>query len=124
QSAGTTGAHGSMTKSWNMANAARNGLMAALLAEKGFTSTGEALEGERGFTRVFARRRDLDEIVRGLGATWELALNAYKPYPCGIVAHPVIDGCLSLRDDATGAIERIELRVHPLVKMLMGNATP
>jgi 2-methylcitrate dehydratase PrpD len=30
QAAGTTGAHGSMTKSWNMANAARNGLMAAL----------------------------------------------------------------------------------------------
>ncbi|HEV7803137.1 MAG TPA: MmgE/PrpD family protein, partial [Burkholderiales bacterium] len=39
QAAGTTGAHGSMTKSWNMANAARNGLVAALLAAKNFTST-------------------------------------------------------------------------------------
>jgi 2-methylcitrate dehydratase PrpD len=67
QAAGTTGAHGSMTKSWNMANAARNGLMAALLAANGFTSTGQALEGERGFTRVFAQRRDLDEITDGLG---------------------------------------------------------
>ena len=127
QSAGTTGAHGSMTKSWNMANAARNGLMAALLAARGFTSTEEALEGERGFTRVFAQRRDIDEIVRGLGDTWELARNAYKPYPCGIVAHPVIDGCLSLRAEARAtpdAVERIELRVHPLVKMLMGNAAP
>ncbi|HEX9464900.1 MAG TPA: MmgE/PrpD family protein [Alphaproteobacteria bacterium] len=127
QAAGTTGGHGSMTKSWNMANAARNGLAAALLAAKGFTSTEQGLEGERGFTRVFAQRRDLDEIVRGLGATWELAQNTYKPYPCGIVAHPVIDGCLALRDEARvapDAVERIELRVHPLVRMLMGNAAP
>jgi 2-methylcitrate dehydratase PrpD len=127
QAAGTTGAHGSMTKSWNMANAARNGLMAALLAARGFTSTEEALEGERGFTRVFAQRRDLDEITCGLGETWELAQNAYKPYPCGIVAHPVIDACLALRDDAKvalDAVERIELHVHPLVRMLMGNAAP
>jgi len=127
QAAGTTGAHGTMTKSWNMANAARNGLMAALLAAKGFTSTEAALEGERGFTQVFARRRDLDEIVRGLGRTWELGRNAYKPYPCGIVAHPAIDGCLALRDDPRArpdAVERIELRVHPLVPMLMGNPAP
>jgi 2-methylcitrate dehydratase PrpD len=127
QAAGTTGAHGSMTKSWNMANAARNGLMAALLAARGFTSTEEGLEGERGFTRVFAQRRDLDEIIRGLGETWELAQNAYKPYPCGIVAHPVIDACLVLRDDARvvlDAVERMELRVHALVPKLMGNAVP
>jgi 2-methylcitrate dehydratase PrpD len=127
QAAGTTGAHGSMTKSWNMANAARNGLMAALLAARGFTSTEQGLEGERGFTRVFAQRRDLDEITHGLGETWELAHNAYKPYPCGIVSHPVIDACLALRDEARiapDAIARIELRVHPLVRMLMGNAAP
>ncbi|MDB5867606.1 MAG: MmgE/PrpD family protein [Betaproteobacteria bacterium] len=125
--AGTTSAHGSMTKSWNMANAARNGLMAALLAAKGFTSTEQGLEGDRGFARMYAQRCDLDEIVRGLGDTWELAQNAYKPYPCGIVAHPVIDACLALRDEpgaAPDAVERIELRVHPLVRMLMGNAAP
>jgi len=127
QAAGTTGAHGSMNKSWNMANAARNGLMAALLAAKGFTSTEQALEGERGFVRVFAQRHDLDEIVRGLGKTWELGQNTYKPYPCGIVAHPFIDGCLALRRESSVApdeVEHIELRVHPLVRMLMGNAAP
>jgi 2-methylcitrate dehydratase PrpD len=132
QASGTTGAHGSMTKSWNMANAARNGLVAALLAEKGFTSTEQALEAERGgFTRVFAQRRDLDEIVRGLGETWELAQNTYKPYPCGIVGHPVIDACLEVRKEARDkacaapeAIERIEVRAHPLVRLMMGNAAP
>jgi 2-methylcitrate dehydratase PrpD len=124
---GTTGAHGSMTKSWNMANAARNGLTAALLAAKGFTSTEQGLEGERGFARVFSRRHDPAELVRGLGESWELAQNAYKPYPCGIVSHPVIDACLVLRGDqraSPDAIERIELDVHPLVRTLMGNAAP
>jgi 2-methylcitrate dehydratase PrpD len=132
QASGTTGAHGSMTKSWNMANAARSGLVAALLAEKGFTSTEQALEAERGgFTRVFAQRRDLDEIVRGLGETWELAQNTYKPYPCGIVGHPVIDACLEVRKEARDkacaapeAIERIEVRAHALVRLMMGNAAP
>jgi 2-methylcitrate dehydratase PrpD len=127
QAAGTTGAHGSMTKSWNMANAARNGLMAALLAARGFTSTEQGLEGERGFARVFAQRRDFNEIVRALGETWELAQNTYKPYPCGIVAHPVIDGCLALRGEAriaADAVAGIAIRVHPLVRMLMGNAAP
>jgi 2-methylcitrate dehydratase PrpD len=125
--AGTLNALGSMTKSWNMANAARNGLVAALLAAKGFTSTARALEGERGFAAIFSPRADLDEIVRGLGETWELAQNTYKPYPCGIVAHPVIDACLALREEAqvaADAIESVELRVHPLVRTLMGNAAP
>lgn len=127
QASGLTGAHGSMTKSWNMANAARNGVIAALLAEQGFTSTEAGLEGERGFTHVLAARRDLDEIVRGLGATWELSLNTYKPYPCGVVAHPVIDGCLALRENLRRPVDdivAIQLRVNPLVRLLMGNATP
>src|SRR5690606_40393403 len=42
--AGTSGAHGSMNKSWNMAHAARCGLLSALLASKGFTSTEQAIE--------------------------------------------------------------------------------
>ncbi|HEX4329519.1 MAG TPA: MmgE/PrpD family protein [Burkholderiales bacterium] len=126
QAAGTTGAHGSMSKSWNMAGAARNGLLSALLASKGYTSTEQALEGERGFMRVLAQRRDLDEVTRGLGQSWELAQNTYKPYPCGIVGHPIIDGCLELRAEGMTAdvIETIELRVHPLVRMLMGNPDP
>ncbi|MDB5803896.1 MAG: MmgE/PrpD family protein [Betaproteobacteria bacterium] len=126
QAAGTTGAHGSMSKSWNMAGAARNGLLSALLAAKGYTSTEQALEGARGFTQVLAKRRDLDEITRGLGQSWELAQNTYKPYPCGIVGHPIIDGGLELHVEKVGAdaIESIELRVHPLVQMLMGNPAP
>ena len=127
QAAGLTAVHGSMSKCFNMGHAARNGLTAALLAQKGFTSSERGIEAPRGFAHVLSPRCDLNAIVDGLGHRWELLENAYKPYPCGIVGHPIIDGCLELRSAhgiAPDAIERIELRVHPLVMELMGNPAP
>lgn len=127
QASGLTAMLGSMTKCYNMGHAARNGLTAALLAAKNFTSSARALEAPRGFAHVLSSRCDLNAIVEQLGATWELAHNAYKPFPCGIVVHPVIDACLQLRNEqriSPDAIERVELRVNPLVLKLTANADP
>ena len=127
QASGLTSMLGSMSKPYNMGHAARNGLTAALLAQKSFTSSERGIEAPRGFAHVLSTRCDLNAIVDGLGSRWELLQNAYKPYPCGIVVHPFIDACLELRSEhafAPDAIERIELRVHPLVLRLTGNATP
>jgi 2-methylcitrate dehydratase PrpD len=127
QASGLTSMLGSMSKPYNMGHAARNGLTAALLAQKNFTSSERGIEAPRGFAHVLSSRCDLNAIVDGLGGSWELMQNAYKPYPCGIVVHPFIDACLELRSEhsiAPEAIERIELRVHPLVIRLTGNATP
>ncbi len=127
QSSGLSEMLGSMSKPYNMGHAARNGLLAALLAAKNFTSSERGIEAPRGFAHVLSPSCDLDAITGGLGASWELAQNAYKPYPCGIVVHPVIDACLQLRGEhaiAPDSIERIETRVHPLVLKLTGNATP
>jgi 2-methylcitrate dehydratase PrpD len=101
--------------------------MAALLARQGFTSSERALEAPRGFAHVLSPRCDLDSITTGLGTTWELTQNAYKPYPCGIVVHPIIDACLELRNKhgiVHDAIASIDLRVHPLVLTLTGNPAP
>ena len=118
---------GTMCKSYNMGHAARNGLQSALLAERGFTSAARALEGACGFLNVLASRRDIEAITHDLGAHWELMANAYKPYPCGIVIHPVLDACIDLRAahrfDATH-IARIEIGVNPLAVTLCGNAAP
>lgn len=127
QSSGLTAMLGSMTKPYNMGHAARNGLTAALLARKNFTSSERGIEAPRGFAHVLSSRCDLNLIVDKLGETWELMENAYKPYPCGIVVHPIIDGCLELRaahSIAPDDIERIEVRVHPLVMKLTGNPIP
>ena len=127
EASGLTEMLGSMCKSYNMGHAARSGLVAALLARRNFTSSGRAIEAPRGFAPVLARNANLERIVDRLGDTWELSWNAYKPYPCGIVLHAAIDGCLELRREhalTSHDVERVELRMHPLALQLAGKAAP
>jgi 2-methylcitrate dehydratase PrpD len=46
-------------------------------------------------------------LLGGLGKSWEIAKNTYKPYPAGIVFHAVIDACFKLRAQLGGAIDDI-----------------
>ena len=118
---------GSMTKSFHPGRAAQNGLTAALLAARNFTSTEVGLEGKSGWANVLSTTRNYTEITSNLGGSYEIALNTYKPFACGIVIHPAIDACIQLRNQHTLAaadIERIDLSVHPLVLELTGKKTP
>lgn len=127
QAAGLREGFGSMCKSLNPGRAAQNGLTAALLAAQGFTSTPTGIEGRRGFAHVLGDAPDLEAIVEGLGSRYELLANTYKPFPCGIVIHPLIDGCITLatRQDIRSAdIAQIELRVNPLVVELTSRTSP
>ena len=116
-----------MSKSINIGSAARNGMMAALLAERGFDAAESAIEGRFGFAQVMGEKPNLGEITERLGETWELMQNAYKPYPTGVVLHPVIDACLELRERhsiASGGIERIEVTGHPLLRVRADRPAP
>ena len=127
QSSGLREMFGSMCKPLHVGLAARNGLTAALLARQDFTSTPQPIEGRRGFANVLATERDFARITSGLGQTWELESNSYKPFACGVVVHPAIDGCLQLRAAhrlVPAAIEAIDLQVHPLVLELTGKQAP
>ncbi len=118
---------GTMTKSFHPGRAAQNGLTAALLAQRNYTSSLQSLEAKYGWGNVVSTARNYSEITSKLGATWEIAVNTYKPFACGIVMHPTIDGCIQLRNEhklTAAAIERVELRVHPLVLELTGKKTP
>ena len=119
QSAGLVESLGSMSKSIGVGNAAKNGLAAALFAEAGFTAAERAIEGRYGFAPVTSDSVDLDAITQGLGESWEILANAYKPYPCGVVLFPVIDACLELRTREKFALERVArivVRGHPLLR--------
>jgi 2-methylcitrate dehydratase PrpD len=118
QSAGLVESLGSMSKSIGVGNAAKNGLAAALFAEAGFTAAERAIEGRYGFAPVTSDSVYLGAITQGLGESWEIRANAYKPYPCGVVLFPVIDACLELRARhalAPERIARIVVRGHPLL---------
>jgi 2-methylcitrate dehydratase PrpD len=127
QAAGMREMAGTMTKSFIHGRAAQNGLLAALLARQGFTAADTSLEGDNGFVKVMARKYDMTAITAGLGSTFEILSNSYKPYACGVVAHPVIDACIQLRNarpDLVRDIERISLRVSPRAIELTGIKSP
>ena len=123
QTLGHREALGSMTKPFHPGKAAANGLLAALLAERGCTGPADALTV---FLDTFADRADPAELTDGLGERWELGLNTFKPYPCGIVAHPAIDAALDAapRVPDPTAVREIVLDCHPLVPELMGRLAP
>jgi 2-methylcitrate dehydratase PrpD len=119
QACGLVETLGTMSKSMSVGNAARNGLLSAILAEADFDGPTAPLEGVRGFLNVTGENPDLASLTEGLGQHWELAKNTYKPYPCGVVLNPVIDACLALHADAALSlprITRIDVVGHPLLR--------
>ena len=115
-----------MTKPFHPGGAARAGQMSALLAKHGFTSSPKALEAGRGFIQTVSTKADWKEIDQQLGKSFEISLNTYKPFACGIVIHPTIDACSQLKAKGVDyrEVQKIELKVHPLVLELTGKKTP
>jgi len=119
-------AFGRMTKAYHAGKAAANGILAATLAARGFTAPLDALEATGGFADALATTHRIGSLDTDLHANFELANNTYKPYPCGIVAHPSIDAAVALasRIGSVAAIESVAVYCNPLVPELMGNLTP
>ena len=117
---------GTMTKPFHPGGAARAGLTSALLAKHGFTASPRALEAPRGFAQVVSTKYAWNELTDDLGSRFEISLNTYKPFACGIVIHPTIDAATQLRAKGVKAedVERVELRVHSLVLELTGKKEP
>jgi 2-methylcitrate dehydratase PrpD len=83
----------------------------ALVAGLGETGLGKTDLGETDLGKMGFRETDL-------GESWQITRNAYKPYPCGIVLHAVIDACFELRRTyglAAADIAAITVAGHPLL---------
>jgi 2-methylcitrate dehydratase PrpD len=118
QAGGLVESLGTPAKSLGVGNAARHGLWSALLAEKGFSGPERPIEGTQGFLHAMGEAPDWNAFTDGIGETWEILQNTYKPYPCGIVIHPVIDCVLQLRAEHAlrpDEVERIVVRGNPLL---------
>lgn len=127
QPVGLRESFGSMNKSFNPGRAASNGIFAALLAARNYTSSDGMIEAKRGWANTISTKQDYHEILDGLGTRYEAALNTYKPFACGIVIHPAIDAAIQLRNEhklTASQIARVDLKVHPLVLELTGKKTP
>ena len=127
QSAGMQQNRGTMCKSFHAGKAASSGVLAALLAERGFDGSLEIIEGKRGYCRIYSDVAAPQALTDELGSRWEITRNGHKPYACGVVLHPVIDAMIAIRSQANidcARVEAIDVRVNPLVISITGVEEP
>jgi 2-methylcitrate dehydratase PrpD len=116
-----------MAKFLHPGHAARDGMTSAFLAQSNFTASERILEAPRGFCHVLSQERNFDEITGDLGKRFEILINTYKPYPCGVVLHPAIDGCLQLLKEHSisyADVAHVSLSVNFLVLEVTGKKHP
>jgi 2-methylcitrate dehydratase PrpD len=86
-------AEGAWTKRLHPGWAAQSGIRAALLARGGFLGPRTVFEGVHGLFHGFAHstQGDYEALTGDFGKKWVTETLAFKPYPCGTMAHPYID---------------------------------
>lgn len=111
---------GTMTKPLHTGISSRNGLTAAMLADKGFTAKKSAFEGKKGFFEVYngSGNYRVENIEPLFGNPWDLAQPgvAIKQYPCCGSTHPAIDAVIHLvsqNDLSAHDIEKMQVSTHP-----------
>ncbi len=127
QAAGMQQNRGTSCKSLHAGKAGSSGVLAALLAEQGFNSSEEIIEGKRGFSRIYSAEAEPAALLAELGRSWEITRNGYKPYACGVVLHPLIDAVIAAAKKARtapDAVTAIELQVHPHAVKITGVDNP
>ncbi|HYJ54775.1 MAG TPA: MmgE/PrpD family protein [Mycobacterium sp.] len=127
QSAGMKVVYGSMGKSLHAGKAAMDGLLSGFLARDGFTSSTEPVEGHRGFLHLFSPDPAPWRATEGLGDTWYLPRDGFKPYACGSLTHPPAQALLELRAQhclASDAVASVDAYVHDYVKTTTGLTEP
>jgi 2-methylcitrate dehydratase PrpD len=86
-------AEGTWTKRMHAGWSAQAGIRAALLGKAGFSGPRTVLEGVHGLFNGFAHttKGDYEALIGDFGTRWVTDTLAFKPYPCGTMAHPYID---------------------------------
>jgi 2-methylcitrate dehydratase PrpD len=117
---------GAWTKRLHAGQSSRNGLLAALLAEGGFTGPRTAIEGQHGFLNSYfgEGNYDVSLLLKDLGQDWALRYMMYKPFACAGILHSSITATRNVMRSnsiAPADIERIEVRTSSTVIREMAN---
>ena len=111
---------GDFSKSFNMANAAFNGILAGIAAVNGGTGPLSALDMKRGFSYALCPdgEPNLEMLDKDLGVKYEILENVPKMFPSLLCSHPPIEAVLTLKKKyniKAEDIEHITNRTKPLV---------
>jgi len=121
---------GTMTKPLHAGDAARSGVVAALLARGGLTASARAIDGPQGlFVAMAAERRDASRPLAELGQRWEILETgiSVKLYPSCAGTHPTLDAVLDLRvrhGIAAGEVDRVDVVVDEVTPTILIHERP
>lgn len=127
QASGLRQVFGTMSKSLNVGKAAANGLLAALLASRGFTGSQDIVEGQRGFAHAVASEMDVGRAIAGLGRDFQVMDTAFKRHASCFGTQCAIDAALEIRQaHGVGGDEVASIRCasHPLAVDMAGKPDP
>jgi 2-methylcitrate dehydratase PrpD len=116
---------GTMVKPLHAGLAARNGVLAALLARGGMTASSAALDGPQGLLHAMdSEGAALGDAIADLGARWEIVETGItvKLYPTCAGTHPTLDAILDLRGRerfTADDVERIDVDVDSIVPTIL-----
>src|SRR6266849_8921835 len=98
EAAGLRENFGTMSKPFHAGRAAESGVVAADLAEIGWTAADKILEAPRGFFHAAGGGYDLNAIQNKLGNPWTFRSPgvSIKPFPSGSLTHPGMTEMLRL----------------------------
>lgn len=121
-------ADGAMSKHLHSGKAAMNGMLAALLAERGFTGATRILEGERGFCWATANEVDFSKITEGLGeAPYKIEEISFKIHSSCRHTHSAVDVVLEMLQKykfIIDEVERIRIRTYKTALDITNNYNP
>jgi 2-methylcitrate dehydratase PrpD len=108
QASGSRVIQGSMCILFLAGHEAQVGVRAALLAQQGFQSPSQSIEGRYGFYEMFSLKPHSPSLIADFATRHEILALDYKFYPCGIVLRPIIDACLRLRERCSASMDHIK----------------
>lgn len=108
QASGIMEAEGTWTHRLHSGWAAHNGVVAALMAKSGFKGPATVIEGEHGFLHCFSDGSDLNNVLGGLGDSYEITKTSIKSYSCCRYEHSAIDGILRIVREHNVKAEEVE----------------
>lgn len=122
---------GTMTKPFHAGRAAENGILAAILAEKGWTGDQNILDSPLGFFHVFCGEGGYEgeRVVGRLGKPFDIGQPGIilKKYPSCAFSHPAVDAALAIAADPeyeSSRVERVEGIIHALADQILIHRHP
>jgi 2-methylcitrate dehydratase PrpD len=108
QSAGLRLVFGTMAKPFHPGKSAFDGVLSAILAQRGFTCAPDIIEGKKGYVEALGDDSKLEPMVKNLGKKYEVLNNTFKPYAACLLTHPSIDAIIEMRGKYNLKPEEVE----------------